>query len=83
MKKLCVVSNVIGNRDVIHNGDNGYVCSGVDEYVAAIKERKEEYIEKAYQDLLENYETKVQAKRYAEIYRGSLDFMVFTTKEAK
>ena len=68
MKKLCVVSNVIGNRDVIHNGDNGYVCTSVDEYVAAIKERKEEYIEKAYQDLLENYETKIQAKRYAEIY---------------
>lgn len=72
MKKLCVVSNVIGNRDVIHNGDNGYVCSSVDEYVAAIKERKEEYIEKAYQDLLENYETKIQAKRYEEIYRGRL-----------
>lgn len=70
MKKLCVVSNVIGNRDVIHNGDNGYVCSTVDEYVSAIKERKEEYIEKAYQDLLENYETKIQAKRYAEIYIG-------------
>lgn len=70
MKKLCVVSNVIGNRDVIHNGDNGYVCSSVDEYVAAIKERKEEYIKKAYQDLLENYETKIQAKRYAEIYKN-------------
>lgn len=68
MKKLCVVSNVIGNRDVIHNGDNGYVCSSVNEYVAAIKERKEKYIEKAYQDLLENYETKIQAKRYEEIY---------------
>lgn len=72
MKKLCVVSNVIGNRDVIHNGDNGYVCSSVDEYVAAIKERKEEYIEKAYQDLLENYETKIQAKRYADIYMERL-----------
>lgn len=68
MKKLCVVSNVIGNRDVIHNADNGYVCSSVDEYVAAIKERKEEYIVKAYQDLLENYETKIQAKRYEKIY---------------
>lgn len=72
MKKLCVVSNVIGNRDVIHNGENGYVCSSVDEYVAAIKERKEEYIEKAYQDLLENYETKIQAKKYAEIYEDIL-----------
>lgn len=70
MKKLCVVSNVIGNRDVIHNGENGYVCSDVDEFVKAIEERKEEYVEKAYQDLLENYEVKGQAGRYAEIYRG-------------
>lgn len=70
MKKLCVVSDVIGNRDVIHNRENGYVCSDVDEFVKAIEERKEEYVEKAYQDLLENYEVKGQAERYAEIYRG-------------
>ena len=70
MKKLCVVSNVIGNRDVIHNVDNGYVCDNVDDFVKAIGERKEEYIEKAYQDLLDKYETKIQAKAYAEIYRG-------------
>ena len=72
MKKLCVVSDVIGNRDVIHNGGNGYVCSDVDEFVKAIEERKEEYVEKAYQDLLENYEVKGQAARYAEIYSRSL-----------
>lgn len=56
--------------DVIHNRENGYVCSDVDEFVKAIEERKEEYVEKAYQDLLENYEVKGQAERYAEIYRG-------------
>lgn len=72
MKKLCVVSDVIGNRDVIHNGENGYVCSDVDEFVKAIEERKEEYVEKAYQDLLENYEVKGQAERYVEIYSRSL-----------
>lgn len=72
MKKLCVVSDVIGNRDVIHNGENGYVCRETDEFVRAIEERKDEYVEKAYQDLLENYEVKGQAKRYAEIYRERL-----------
>lgn len=72
MKKLCVVSDVIGNRDVIHNGENGYVCKEVDEFIRAIKERKEEYVERAYQDLLENYEVKVQAERYAEIYDRTL-----------
>lgn len=72
MKKLCVVSDVIGNRDVIHNGENGYVCREVDEFVKAIEERKEEYVEKAYQDLIENYEVKGQSERYADIYRGRL-----------
>lgn len=70
MKKLCIVSNVLGNRDVIHNGDNGYVCDDVAGFVKAIGERKKEYIEKAYQDLLENYETKIQAKGYADAYKG-------------
>lgn len=68
MKKLCVVSDTIGNRDVIHNGDNGYLCKSVDDFVEAIKERKQEYVDKAYLDLMEKYETKIQAKRYAEIY---------------
>ena len=38
MRKVCVVSNVIGNRDVIHNGENGFVCSDTEEFVKAIKE---------------------------------------------
>lgn len=44
MKKLCVVSNVIGNRDVIHNGENGHVCDSVEDFVKAIQEGKEEYV---------------------------------------
>lgn len=72
MKKLCIVSNVIGNRDVIHNGWNGYVCDNVEDYLNAIKDRNEIFIERAYQDLLENYETKIQAKRYIEIYSKNL-----------
>ena len=81
MKKLCVVSDVIGNRDVIHNGKNGYVCSDVDEFVKAIEERKEEYVEKAYQDLIENYEVKGQAERYAEIYTRSFKNILWKKQE--
>lgn len=81
MKKLCVVSDVIGNRDVIHNGENGYVCSDVDEFVKAIEERKEEYVEKAYQELLENYEVKGQAERYAEIYTRSFKNILWKKQE--
>ena len=68
MKKLCVVSDVIGNRDVIHNGDNGYVCQNVAEFKAAIEERNPKYIDRAYQNIMEKYEAKSQAKQYAGIY---------------
>ena len=37
MKKVCVVSNVIGNRDVIHNGENGFVCTKAEDFVKAIE----------------------------------------------
>lgn len=72
MKKLCVVSNVIGNRDVIKDKENGYVCDTAKDFVDAIKERKREYIDVAYKDLLNKYETKVQAEEYIKIYRNKV-----------
>lgn len=72
MKKLCVVSNVIGNRDAIHNRKNGYVCNTVEEFVSAIKENNLEYREQAYIDLMNHYDTQIQAKRYMEIYNERL-----------
>ena len=41
MKKPCVVSNVLGSNNVIHNGDNGFVCNSVDDFVKAINEVRE------------------------------------------
>jgi len=72
MKKLCVVSNVIGNRDVIKNGENGFVCDSLDEFVDAINSNSKELVDKAYQDLITEYNTKEQIKRYAEIYRNAV-----------
>lgn len=37
MKKPCVVSDVIGNHDVINSGDNGFVCEDVKSFVGAIR----------------------------------------------
>lgn len=74
MKKLCVVNDVIGNRDVIHNGENGFVCDDVDGFIEAIKsaERHEKYIEKyieqAYDDVLKEYNTAVMADQYSNLY---------------
>ena len=62
MKKVCVVSNVIGNRDVIHNGKNGFVCSDTEEFVKTIKEarsRADRFTTRAYQDVLNMYNTKL------------------------
>ena len=73
MRKLCVVNDVIGNHDVIHDGQNGYVCRSVEDYVNAIESTgNDELVERAYQDLMEQYNTEVMAEKYSEIYENSL-----------
>lgn len=78
MKKLCVVNDVIGNRDVIHNGENGFVCDDVDSFVKAIKSAEdrenyiEQYIERAYNDVLKKYNTAIMAEQYSRIYMKEL-----------
>lgn len=76
MKKPCVVTDVIGNRDVIENGKNGYVCGDVDGFVEAIKEAQTgkmgTLIEHAYHDILSKYNTTVMAEKYSEIYMNKL-----------
>ena len=83
MKKPCIVSNVIGNRDVIHDGENGFVCNDVVDYVAAIKRCQTEacdgestevqsMVEHAYTDILNEYNTKAMAEKYSRIYLKAL-----------
>lgn len=79
MKKVCVVSNVIGNRDVIHNNENGFVCSNTEEFVKAIEEAKsgtEKLTKQAYQNILDTYNTKVMAKQYSEKYVKAINICV-------
>lgn len=71
MKKLCVVSDVIGNRDVIQNSKNGYVCKNVDEFVNGIM-GDVKLVEKARADIEKQYNTIVMAKKYNEIYQTTL-----------
>ena len=77
MKKICIVSNVIGNRDVIHSNKNGYVCNVIDEYVQAIREIKDEdvtvLVENAYQEILNSYNTKIMAEHYKKIYISEIE----------
>ena len=38
MKKVCIVSNVIGNRDVIQDGVNGYIANNIDDFSKIIND---------------------------------------------
>lgn len=73
MKKICVVSNVIGNKDVIRNGVNGYIGNNTEEFVLALNEIQFKpnkfIIENAYKDVLYEYNIDVMGDKYKSIYR--------------
>lgn len=74
MKKMCIVSDVIGNRDVIKNNSNGFICTTSNQFIEKIREINDStaihnsLLEKAYNDILNEYNTKVMASKYKEIY---------------
>lgn len=74
IKKLILVSNTMGNKSVINNGINGYVCNTAEEYAnyikAAIKKFPQELPERAYKDVFEIYNTDVMKKKYIEFYNN-------------
>lgn len=76
LKKPCIVSNVIGNRDVIINEKNGFVCQNLEEFEKVIQKiQNNEYnlsevSQNAYNDILNIYNTDVVAKEYKKIYEG-------------
>ena len=75
LKKVCLVSNVVGNRDVINNMENGFICNTVDEYVNRIKDviDKNKYCElitqNAHDDILHNYDIERMSMNYSLIYK--------------
>ena len=72
MKKICIVSNVIGNRDVIENNRNGYICDSIEGYKEAIGKKYminyENMRREAYRDILEHYDIKKTCRKYVEQY---------------
>ena len=79
MKKVCVVSNVVGNRDVIHNRRNGYVCDSVFDYIEIIKKLKiqkniKQIITNAKNEVIEHYNSQIMADQYKRIYLQSLEY---------
>ena len=69
MKKLCIVSDVIGNHDVIENGRNGFVCKTSEEFVKRINEKADSIIiQNGFNDVMKNYTTEIMSSNYADIY---------------
>ena len=72
--KVCIVSDVIGNRDVIKNEQNGFVCDGLDSYKNVIEQIQngkynlEEIANNAKDDILQEYNIENMSKKYIELY---------------
>lgn len=72
MKKPCIVSDVIGNHDVIKDKENGFVCNRIDDYIQSIDYIRQNgalrITENAYHDIMDEYNTRTMAQKYSYIY---------------
>lgn len=77
LKKLCIVSNVVGSRDVIANGENGYVCDSAAAFVNAINhykdEESKEIINNGYEDIRNNYSIQKMVDSYRSLYEKKIN----------
>ncbi len=76
MNNLCVVTNVAGSRDLIVNGENGFVCNTAAAFVNAIHQYRSDNIAEltanAREEVLENYTVEKMVEGYDAIYRKAL-----------
>ena len=76
LKKICIVSNVIGNRDVINHMKNGLICNTSEDYAEYIKKIINNEIdgytlaEQASSDVSEHYNVDLMANKYSLIYNN-------------
>lgn len=73
MKKICIVSDVIGNRDVIENNRNGYIAKNKNDYIEIInnlidKKIDERIKREEWKDIQNIYNTENMIKKYKEEY---------------
>ncbi|MBM6776921.1 glycosyltransferase [Collinsella tanakaei] len=71
--KLVLVSNVVGNKSVIRDGVNGYVCSSAEEYAMRIRQSMRDFPTAlpaaALKDIETIYNLQTMAKRFSLFYR--------------
>lgn len=72
MKKLVLVSNTMGNKSVIQDGVNGYVCEMAEEYAEKIRSAMKDYPSTlslhAYSEVLDVYNTTVMKRKIIVFY---------------
>lgn len=80
LEKVCIVSNIIGNRDVIENGRNGYIADDTEGFCNCLKHILEQGLESqaaicqaAKEDVEKEYNTTVMAEKYAQLYRQACE----------
>ncbi|HFU3730803.1 TPA: glycosyltransferase [Streptococcus suis] len=74
LKKLVLVSNTMGNKSVVINEENGYVCDSALEYASKIKLAMEKFpenlVNNAYKSVIEVYNTTVMREKYIKFYNN-------------
>lgn len=77
MGKLIMVSNKMGNKSVIKDGFNGYVCETVEDYARHIREAMklfpQQLCDQAVKDVQTIYNTKTMAKKYVKFYNDAIE----------
>ena len=75
MEKLCIVSDVVGNNDLIFNDATGFVCDTAEQFAEKIKERmnvdNSEITCNAYKEIVDNYNSLGLCRDYKKLYEGS------------
>ncbi|MBR2290661.1 MAG: glycosyltransferase [Clostridia bacterium] len=69
LKKICIVSNCIGNRDVIKNNMNGFVYNDLEELLQIIRNLKNEDLDKIKENEFENIENTFNIDKMVNEYR--------------
>lgn len=70
LKKICIVSDCIGNRDVIIDGNNGFIAKSLEEYIYRIEKISQGKVKefKTYEFINEKFSTKKMIYKYMEEY---------------
>ncbi|MFI3326687.1 MAG: glycosyltransferase [Clostridia bacterium] len=73
MKKVCIVSDVVGNRDVILDQRNGYICKNTEHFIGKIQENikklNTEVAQNAFESIIDSYNTDIISVLYSNEYK--------------